>query len=160
MPNWCNNTLRVTHRDLAVIEYVEAWLDYAIELGELEEDARKELPVPTLQRNSLSEHEPNSNQDLDEDESLLNLESFAQVWEIFGHERVHNTNECSFTSRWGPPPDLYDALEAMGCDVSDTYMSLDAESCGVYENKSWTDYGLDDPHLIPDVIKQDYELNG
>ncbi len=160
MPNWCVNTLRVTHRDLAVIEYVEAWLDYAMKFGELEEDARKELPVPSLIRTPRSEQDPNSNEASGEDECTLTLESFAQVWEIFRHERFHKTVECRFTSRWAPPPVLYDALEAMGCTVSATYMNGDTESCGLYENKSWADYGLDDPHLIPDVIKQDYELNG
>ena len=112
MPNWCNNTLTLTHEDSAQIDRAIA----AFQEGKLCQEFHPMQPT------------------LLEDESWYNwrVENWGTKWDVGGEgfeaERINETTvQLIFDSAWSPPIEFYQHIE---------------ENCGFAVNATWFEPGM------------------
>jgi hypothetical protein len=124
MPNWCDNTLEVTHTDPKMIE----------RLMDAFNDARL-----------CEEFIPSPNGEWNYDFSVNN---WGTKWDVGGEEGGYaestQTNaRMSFQSAWSPPMGLYPVLESLGYTVRAMYYEPGVGFAGVYEDGQDDCYDLD-----------------
>ena len=112
MPNWCNNTLTLTHEDPTQIDRAIA----AFQEGKLCQEFHPMQPT------------------LLEDESWYNwrVENWGTKWDVGGEgfeaERINETTvQLIFDSAWSPPIEFYQHIE---------------ENCGFAVNATWFEPGM------------------
>jgi hypothetical protein len=147
MPNWCNNTVEISHPDTAkVYELVEA-----INAGKF---CNYAIPVPeSLNIVAGSVGDPDQQKKLEED-TARNIEKhgygnwydycvarWGTKWDVDAYETVeyddqHDGNSITFgfDSAWSPPTGVYEALVEQGFSVKAYYYESGMGFAGVWNN--------------------------
>jgi len=151
MPNWCMNSLTVSHADLAKVqEFADAYNNG--------ETCQRFIPRP--------ENVNNSDVFAEDGWYTWNVNHWGTKWD-FGKDKLDDPlvvqdglASISFDTAWSPPIQLYDRLVELGYNVDATYFEPGMGFCGVYYNgdDEYVDYG-DDKNEIPDRIWDDYALD-
>ena len=125
MPNWCFNTVTLTHEDVSKVDALSTVLSKSEESGE--SDVFNFLrPRPADQEDNWYD---------------WNVSNWGTKWDICPtvFERDEdNRVRVDFETAWGPPIALYDFLTAEGWRVEAYYEESGCGFCGKYE------YGQDD----------------
>ena len=140
MPNWCNNTLTLTHEDVSKIDALEA---------ELKSDAPQFF-------NFLR---PNPTGEWNYDWSVVNWgtkwDADLNDWERDGNSILFYT----FDTAWGPPIALYDYLTENGWEVDAMYHECGMQFCGTYtsaDGEETYEYSFDDfKGTVTDVMSEE-----
>lgn len=115
MPNWCSNSLTLTHTDPAMIDKAVAGFT---------EGKLLETFVPY-------------EGEWDYDWCVANWGTKWDVGGDFGHTRLNpNTLKLSFDSAWAPPLEAYQKLEELGFRVEAMYYEPGMCFCGTYVDGS------------------------
>jgi hypothetical protein len=147
MPNWCSNTLELTHDDPAMIARAKTAFDEGRLLDEF-------IPVPKeLNQGYFSYKHQDFNRDYakDMDKAIeeLNKKHFGYAgwyefcnanwgtkWDIGteGHIQDESDNHVTvfFDSAWSPPVEAYKKLEELGFQVWAIYYEGGMMYCGAY----------------------------
>jgi hypothetical protein len=169
MPNWCNNTMTISHKDPAMIARARAaWMKHSFlqefipcpqELidtteGYLGEDKQAELNAkqaaniekygyPTWYR--------------------FNLAKWGTKWDI-GYDKDYENNPYNetpnqftvyFDSAWSPPTDAYYALENMGFKIEATYYEGGMDFIGEFIDGDDYTYVVEG---CPDHLREAYAI--
>lgn len=148
MPNWCNNTLTLTHVEPTMIERAKA----AFNEGRL---LKEFVPVPKELYDTVEGHigETDSyERKLNDFKKKLNVEHFGyETWYPFcinewgtkwdvggqdGHivkESEHSITFC-FISAWSPPTNAYEDFSDLGFEIEATYYEPGMNFCGYWDN--------------------------
>lgn len=160
MPNWCNNTLKVTHSDPAALEkFRDAWNSGAV--------FQTLLPCPQelidTMAGSYGESQDKSKQyekELHAVRENLNVKYFGYKnwydycvaewgtkWDVGYNPDVDNTAtieededgnkfvHVDFDSAWSPPTDAYDKLVDLGYGINAYYYEPGVGFCGRYDEE-------------------------
>ena len=130
MPNWCSNTLTLTHEEPAMIKRVEA----SFSEGRLLEEF-----VPMPEGADWYSH---------------NIEHWGTKWDVGDPDGIHDFSENSisvyFDSAWAPPVSAYKKLEDMGFTVRAMYHEPGMAFAGIYED-GYDDYYEFDNSSVQEV---------
>jgi hypothetical protein len=145
MPNWCNNTLELTHEDPAMIERAKA----AMIRGEF---LHEFIPVPLCLTETVagSHSDPEKQAALEKSEQdNLNAYNYKNwydfcvaewgtKWDVGGDDGYVNDIEggviLSFDSAWAPPVNAYARLIEQGFKVHAMYYEPGMCFAGVWDN--------------------------
>ena len=123
MPNWCDNTFEVSHKDPAMIKRF----------------------TDAFQRGGLCEEfipSPNGEWNWD-----FSVSKWGTKWDVGGDDGFIEFDETSargsFQSAWAPPTGLYPVLEELGFSVRAMYYEPGMGFAGVYQDGSDETYDLD-----------------
>ena len=138
MPNWCSNSVTLTHSDPEMIVRAKN----AIEQGEL---LNEFVACPT---------------GWDYDWCVQN---WGTKWDITEGEVIESDQtslDCRFETAWSPPVKFYEALEALGFEVEAQYFEPGAAYVGEYSNGVDEDFDIDpdDFSNIPDYLMEMYDI--
>jgi len=123
MPNWCDNTLEVSHEDPKMVErLVAAFKDARL--------CEEFIPSPTGEWNYD-----------------FSVNNWGTKWDVGGDDGYceaegHNAS-MSFQSAWAPPTGLYPVLEELGFIVRAMYYEPGMGFAGIYEDGQDNTYELD-----------------
>ncbi len=149
MPNWCNNSITLKHKDPAMIERAFKALCAGSFLNEF-------FPCPE----ELHDHESPQY-----DEELVKkfkekygascwydwqVSNWGTKWDIGGDDGLiqkldANTIDASFDSAWAPPTAAYEKLIELGFYIKAYYNEPGMCFCGVWEGD--TENGFDDDYI-------------
>lgn len=134
MPNWCMNTLTISHPDPAMMEKArQAWND-----GKF---LSTFVPEPN--------HEGYMNCEIKEGMPewwTWRLANWGTKWEVSGEpcEIVDGEIKVVFDSAWSPPINAYESMTEQGFEVTAYYFEPGCDFCGRYAN------GFDDCYTVSD----------
>jgi hypothetical protein len=146
MPNWCDNTLNISHSDKTKLDELEA------ELSKIDKDGRSQA--------QLFEHfRPNPSGEWDYGWSI---ENWGTKWEasIIDWERLDEESMIIyFETAWAPPIAFYNFLLEDDWNIEAFYHESGMCFAGIYDNGSDDYYEYSD--LTPDEIDEQFphELN-
>lgn len=147
MPNWCANTMTISHNDPAMMDKaVEAWNSGNF-LATL-------VPEPDYTTTPVEKLFPEiSGKGLADPASAWwdwRVKNWGTKWDIgydhnYGNkaELVNNSFTVAFDSAWSPPTGAYEKLEDLGYEIRATYYEGGCAFVGAYEN------GFDECYSIP-----------
>lgn len=146
MPNWCFNTITISHEDPAMIQRL-------VKASEDDKVLTEFLPCPE-----------------GTDWYDWQVENWGTKWDIgFNDPYVFNEGKSlssSFDSAWSPPISAYEKLKEMGFVIEATYHEpgmcyagiwSDGDDCQVdydFSDPNWRD---DMPDDIVDMLEEDYQ---
>lgn len=155
MPNWCNNSLTVSHEDATKIDVlVEAWTKgkfFGTILPEPDyttTPVKKTFPELSLQYATTDEEKAKVLEPTISENNWWDwrVQHWGTKWEIDtddrGTHRFENHLTVSFDTAWSPPLGIFEALMEQGFSVSAMYYEGGCCFCG-----SWVD-GEDDFYNI------------
>ncbi len=146
MPNWCMNTLMVSHSDKSMVQkFVDAYNTGAV--------CQQFIPMPE-----------------GEDWYSWNVSNWGTKWD-FGLDKnfddpvevKQNGDKYEVTvspnTAWSPPLDFYNHLVGLGYNVLASYFEPGMGFCGIYSNgyDNYIDYG-NNKDLIPMGVWNDFGL--
>ena len=140
MPNWCDNSLTISHDDKLKIDELEAAL-----LKENPEIFQFLRPRP---------------KDQDENWYDWNIENWGTKWDVnldFVERVSENTIVLGFNTAWSPPIELYDYLTEQGWRINAMYSEGGVGFVGRYEDgvDDCYEYSFDEElsiELIPEEL--------
>jgi len=155
MPNWCENRIKISHNDVAMMNKVR----HAINNGQLCETFS---PMPEHLRSGEGWYE-------------WRIENWGIKWDIcdpysFAVFNDGLSGEAGFMTPWGPPIQILQKLEAMGYEVECAYLEGGMGFCGVYasgqdyykgdiytlfDNEDWADNVGND--MLKVMLQYEYE---
>lgn len=160
MPNWCNNSLTVSHEDATKIDVlVEAWVQgkfFGTILPEPDyttTPVKKTFPDISLQYATTDEEKAKVLEPTISENNWWDwrVQHWGTKWEIDtddrGTHRFENHLIVSFDTAWSPPIGIFEALMEQGFSVSAMYYEGGCCFCG-----SWVD-GEDDFYNIENNYK-------
>jgi len=165
MPNWCDNTVYITHDDPKKIQVlVDAWKANKF-FGTIhpEPDYTKVKVKPTFP--SIK-----GNDDPVDPESAWwdwRVQNWGTKWEITTDEAYidisKNEIKVSFATAWSPPTGIFDKLVDDGYGVNALYYEGGCAFCGEYVDGSDETYGtdgkwMDVKNTIPDNIDLEFGI--
>lgn len=116
MPNWCNNTLTISHNDPAMIQRI---------IDHKDSPLQEFIPCP---------HDPETSSEW----YNWRIEHWGTKWDIeFYTMEIFNegkTMQVTFDSAWSPPLAAYAKLEALGFDVDAFYSETGMSFVGLYRD--------------------------
>ena len=152
MPNWCSNTLTISHKDKMMMKRVVRGYNRNGLLREF-------IPVPKELTDTVSGNvgsKESYEQRLLEEKQKLNREFFGYTdwydfcvaewgtkWDIGhgdGYDKLtlkdikNNTIKIGFDSAWSPPTEAYAKLCEMGFEISAMYYESGCCFCGIWED--------------------------
>ena len=150
MPNWCDNTLHITHENPEMMKKViDAWNS-----GEFFQTMRP-CPQELIDTSAGYAGETEEQQE-NERRELANLEKYGYKnwydwrldnwgtkWDIDtnGIKHKHKASfSQGFYSAWSPPIDFYEYLDKLGYDVKASYFEGGMGFCGNWSSKNGDDY--------------------
>ena len=128
MPNWCSNTLMVSHKDTAMIDRVEN----AVNADSLFEEF---APLGEWQYD-------------------VAVEKWGTKWDINSGDvidRNENTITVSFMTAWSPPINFYDELLAQGFEVHAEYFEPGVCFVGKYIDGEDEEYSFETADLLEEI---------
>ena len=155
MPNWCNNTLEITHSDPAMIERARSAFADSRLLDEFH-------PVPNdlkIVAGRVGADDDQAQKDLVAKEQANRAQfgyanwydwcvnEWGTKWDVGGNgyeaQDIPNGLIMSFDSAWAPPIQFYGRLEDLGFTVRALYHECGMAFAGVYEdgNDDYYEYG-------------------
>jgi len=121
MPNWCNNTLTLTHVEPSMIERAKRAFQDDKLLNEF-------IPVPSelLKGDGWYDYRVNH---------------WGTKWDVgLGQGQINKDGEhtlgVSFLSAWGPPIAAYEKLSDLGFEIEATYYEPGMMFCGYWDNSN------------------------
>ena len=158
MPNWCDNTLRISHPDPAIMEKaVAAW-----NKGEF---LATFVPEPDYPGYSDCEIKKTDGESVMPDWWNWRIKNWGTKWDIgldpdYGNdaEVVDGQFTVGFLSAWSPPIEAYDSMVEQGFSIQAYYFEPGCDFCGLYED------GIDNCYIvsdggIPDDIDQEMGIS-
>ena len=161
MPNWCNNTLELEHRDPAMIERAKA----AMIRGEF---LHEFIPVPKELSETVSGFMGEDKREFHEAQMARNIKQFGHKdwysfcianwgtkWDVGGNDYGTPTITedgkmiAGFDSAWAPPTTAMERLAAMGFTVKLYYYEPGMCFAGIWEGNE--DYSNDDYYEYGDM---------
>lgn len=154
MPNWCNNSITLKHKDPAMIERAFQALCKGEFLNEF-------IPIPQELKDTVAGFKGESEREAHEAQQKANIEKhgykdwydfsvaeWGTKWDVGGDDGLiqkldDNTLEASFDSAWSPPTNAYEKLAAMGFEIKAYYDECGMAFCGVWtgnEEDFYDDY--------------------
>ena len=127
MPNWCDNSLHLSHEDVTKIDALEAEM-----MKKNDEGRSMACPFQHLR--------PNPSGEWNYDWSVNN---WGTKWEadIIDWERASDTEmRIYFNSAWSPPTTLYEYLVEEGWQVEAIYHEPGMAYAGMFTNEDGDDY--------------------
>ena len=144
MPNWCDNTLEVSHSDPKMMKrFTNAFKD-----GRLCEEF---IPFPNGEWNWD-----------------FCVENWGTKWDVGGDDGYLEGGDdyatCSFQSAWSPPMGLYHVLEELGFSVRAMYYEPGMNFAGIYEDGNDDCYELANSadevaEQIPDELDEAFGIS-
>ena len=143
MPNWCNNTLTLTHEDPAMIQRAKEALDRGEFLQEF-------IPVPQDLKDTVSGSMGEDHREAHEAQQKANREKhgysnwydfcvgeWGTKWDVGGDGQtdIHPDGKMlhtTFDSAWSPPVNAYVKLEELGFGVNAMYYEGGMAYAGAY----------------------------
>lgn len=161
MPNYCDNTLTVSHRDKEKI----IRLHQAIENNSL---CQATIPIPEdLKNTTAPSREPNemliAKYGVDNWYNFC-LSQWGTKWDIFESEaNLHDDSEdftvtACFLTAWSPPLGIYRKLIEDGFEVDAMYFEAGMCFAGTINNEEGEHY-YEDLVNIPDEIKDEFGIS-
>jgi len=173
MPNWCYNTVELTHEDPKMIARAKsAFLDKGL-LNEF-------VPVPESLRITAGYLGDDAEQKALEAQEAENLKvhgyrnwydycvnEWGTKWDVHGQEvnDIPNGVILTFDSAWAPPTGAYDKLLGLGFEVRATYYEPGMGFCGVWDNGQDDEYSLgglnsdEVAELLPPELDEAYGIS-
>ncbi len=159
MPNWCNNTLTLTHKDPAMIQRAKDALDRGEFLSEF-------CPMPRELGDAIANGQPNA--EMIEKYGYSSwydycVNEWGTKWDVGedGASDIHPDGtmlNTYFDSAWSPPVAAYDKLVELGFTVDAYYYEGGMAYAGTYSNGNDDSISLEG--MTADEIEQDYpDLN-
>ncbi len=170
MPNWCNNSVTLRHKDPEMIQRAYD----ALLKGEL---LNEFIPCPKELTETVAGHCGDGYaQDLNQYKMELNVKYFGYKdwydwnvanwgtkWDVGGNDGVVdriNDNElgASFDSAWAPPVAAYERLCALGFEIKAYYNEPGMAFCGAVTGNEdsfddeYYDYGGESSETVRDAI--------
>jgi hypothetical protein len=144
MPNWCNNTLYLSHKDPTMLEKaVKAWNDgkfLSVMIPEPDYEGYQDCEIKDRENGS---HMP--------DWWHWRIANWGTKWDIGLDSDLDNKAEIKdgqmsvyFDSAWSPPIQAYDALTEQGFDITAYYYESGCDFCGKYSE------GFDECYTVSD----------
>ncbi len=174
MPNWCNNSLTLKHKDPAMIERAHKALADGRFLQEFVPCPEELLDPKTSSFGGEDAEEKNAlRQQLREKygyESWYdwNIAHWGTKWDVGGDDGLiqkldANTVEASFESAWAPPVNAYERLCAMGFEVKAYYNESGMAFCGVVTgdeegfDDDYREYGGTDSTTVREAVGEELD---
>jgi hypothetical protein len=145
MPNWCDNSLTLTHSDKTKLNELEA---------ELNKEGEAEL---------FAHFRPNGG----EWDYNWCIENWGTKWEarITAWERLsEDSMYISFETAWGPPIALYEYIEKDGWELEGLYHESGMCFTGIYENGSddyyeYSELSADEiEEMLPEILEESFGI--
>jgi len=154
MPNWCNNSITLKHKDPAMIDRAQK----ALADGRLLQEF---IPCPQdlidtvsgfMGEDKRAAHEAQMARNIElygyKDWYDWNVANWGTKWDVGGDDGLiqrltENTLDASFESAWAPPCNAYEKLAAMGFIIKAYYHEPGMAFCGVWtgdEEEFFDDY--------------------
>lgn len=139
MPNWCSNSLTITHEDSAKIDALEAEL----KKGDDAQVFNHIVPRP-----------------LEEEENWYswNVNNWGTKWDVtpYSWERDGNRISMNFDTAWSPPTTLYETMEDDGWQVRAFYHEPGMVFIGIYEDgyDDYYEYDITDRESIENLPEE------
>lgn len=154
MPNWCNNSITLKHKDPAMIDRAQK----ALANGRLLQEF---IPCPQDLIDTVSGFPGEDKRAAHEAQMARNIElygykdwydwnvaNWGTKWDVGGDDGLiqrltENTLDASFESAWAPPCNAYEKLAAMGFIIKAYYLEPGMAFCGVWtgdEEEFFDDY--------------------
>ncbi len=142
MPNWCNNSITLEHKDSAMVQRAYDALREGRFLQEF-------IPCPQALRDTVAGFKGESEREAHEAQQRDNIEkhgykdwydwqvaNWGTKWDVGGDDGLmqmlsSNTLQASFESAWAPPVNAYEKLCAMGFTIKAYYDEPGMCFCGV-----------------------------
>ena len=145
MPNWCDNTVYITHDDPKKIQIlVDAWKANKFFGTIYPEPDYNKVKVKPMFPEIKGNNDPVSPESAWWDWRVRN---WGTKWEINTDEAyidIHeNEIKVGFSSAWSPPTGIYDRLVDDGYGVNALYYEGGCAFCGRYVDGSDETYGID-----------------
>ena len=176
MPNWCNNTLEITHKDPAMIERVRT----AFKEGRLLEEF---CPVPKSLHIVAGRVGDEAEQKKLEEDTAENIRvhgygnwydycvnEWGTKWDVGGDDYnapqdIPNGLIMSFDSAWAPPTAAYEKILDLGFSIRATYYEPGMCFCGIWEDGDDDFYDISDmtadqvEELLPEFLDDSYGIS-
>jgi Ferredoxin-like domain in Api92-like protein len=174
MPNWCNNSVTLKHKDPAVIERaVKAYQE-----GRLLQEF---IPVPKELTDTVAGYMGEDKRAAHEAQQVANINKYGYKdwydfcvaewgtkWDIGGTgefiEQVDaNTIQISFDSAWSPPCSAYEKLCAQGFEIEAFYDECGMAFCGKWTGNEddfyddYYEYGGETAETIRKVVGEELD---
>jgi len=121
MPNWCNNTVTLTHNDSSMIERAKKALQTGTLLDEF-------IPVPLEMLETEAWYG-------------FRLSNWGTKWDVgldqgaIFRDKEHELG-FTFCSAWSPPTAAYEKLSDLGFEIEATYYEPGMMFCGYWDNST------------------------
>ena len=174
MPNWCNNSLTLEHKDSAMVQraydalregkFLQEFIPCPQDLidtvagfkGEDEREAHE-----AQQRNNIKNHGYKDWYD-------WQVAHWGTKWDVGGDDGMvemtsPNTLQASFDSAWAPPVSAYEKLCAMGFEIKAYYNETGMAFCGVvtgdeeFFDDEYFEYGEESSETVRDAIGEELD---
>ena len=157
MPNWCNNTLEITHEDPAMIarvkqafadgrlldEFVPVPKSLHIVAGRVGDDSDpKQIELEAQEKANLATHGYSTWYD-------FCVNEWGTKWDVGGDDyntpqEIPNGLAMSFDSAWAPPVAAMEKFQDLGFSVRLYYYEPGMCFCGIYDENGDDYYELND----------------
>lgn len=155
MPNWCNNTLTLTHKDPAMIQRAKDALDRGEFLSEF-------CPIPKELGDAIANGQPDA--EMIEKYGYSSwydycVNEWGTKWDVGedGATDIHPDGtmlNTYFDSAWSPPIGAYEKLEQLGFTVDAYYYEGGMAYAGTYSNGNEDSISLEG--MSADQVEREY----
>ncbi len=155
MPNWCNNTLTLTHKDPAMIQRAKDALDRGEFLSEF-------CPMPRELGDAIANGQPDA--EMIEKYGYSSwydycVNEWGTKWDVGedGATDIHPDGtmlNTYFDSAWSPPIGAYEKLEQLGFTVDAYYYEGGMAYAGTYSNGNEDSISLEG--MTADQVEREY----
>jgi len=149
MPNWCDNTVYISHEDPKKIQaLVDAWKANKF-FGTIhpEPDYTKVKVKPTFDMSGMTGKASPEYVDPESAWWDWRVQNWGTKWEITTDEAYidisDNEIRVCFSTAWSPPTGIFDKLVEQGYGVNALYYEGGCAFCGQYVDGSEETYGTD-----------------
>ena len=156
MPNWCANTLTLTHADPTMIVRAKESFERGELLNEfipVPEDLKIESSPGTTSEELQAQYDTNAKKHGYSTWYDFSVGQWGTKWDIGSDDgiQIWDDNEITFyfDSAWSPPIIAYETFEELGFKVYATYYESGMCYCGIYED------GHDDYYDLSDMTAQE-----
>lgn len=170
MPNWCNNTVTISHEDPAMIERARKAFNDGRLLDEF-------IPVPQALRDTVSGFPAEDQRAAHEAQMAENIEKYGYKdwydfcvnqwgtkWDVGADgqpaiDNDTNTLVMNFDSAWAPPTTAYERLMELGFKILAYYYEPGMAFCGRWDDgdDDYYDYGGMTSDEVAETIPDDLD---
>ena len=150
MPNWCDNSVVITHEDKSKLEELSKQAEQSTLFGFV-------LPEPDYDKVKVKSAFPEiSGKEFSDPKGAWwdwRVQNWGTKWEAdFESDLDTNTLTLRFDSAWSPPVPIYRELHERGFGIEAGWLETGCDFCGVFINGDEYDYRTDNKSVeqIPD----------